>query len=62
MEFDKTKYDIEYHKKYKSQFKVDLSKEENQELTALLKEKNMKKVEFVRWAIEKLKQEKKLDK
>ena len=62
MEFDKTKYDIEYHKKYKSQFKVDLSNDENQELNNLLKEKGMKKVEFVRWAIKKLKQEKKLDK
>ena len=35
--FDKTKYDIDYRKKHKVQFNVDLNKEEMDSLKELLK-------------------------
>ncbi len=57
MAFDKAKYDIEYMKENRSQFKVDLKKDEKEELDALLQKKGLKKVEFVRWAMKKLKDE-----
>ena len=53
--FDKNKYDIAYHKEYYSQFKVDLKKEEKEELDLLLKKKNLTKVQFLRNAINELK-------
>lgn len=58
MAFDKAKYDIEYKRKNKKQFKVDLNVEEFEELTILLKEKGMTKVQLVRNAINLLKKEK----
>ena len=57
MAFDKAKYDIEYMKENRSQFKVDLKKDEKEELDALLQKKGLKKVEVVRWAMKKLKDE-----
>lgn len=53
--FDKNKYDIEYKKRFYSQFKVDLKKEEKEELDKLLIEKNLTKSQFLRNAIEELK-------
>lgn len=53
--FDKVKYDIAFHKQYYSQFRVDLKKEEMEELDLLLKEKNITKAQFLRNAIEELK-------
>jgi len=54
MKFDKTKYDIEYRKKNYKTFKVDLKKEELEELEKELKKKNMTKASFLRKAIDKL--------
>lgn len=53
--FDKKKYDIEFHKKFYSQFKVALKNEEYNELCDLLKKKNISKVDFVRNAFKELK-------
>ena len=52
--FDKTKYDMDYRKVHKSQFNVDLNKDEKDELDALLKESGMSKAEFLRKAIKQL--------
>lgn len=52
--FDKTKYDMDYRKVHKSQFNVDLNKDEKDELDALLKESKMSKAEFLRKAIKQL--------
>lgn len=52
---EKTKYDMDYRKKHKKQFNVDLNIEEYDELTELLKKQNIKKVQFVRIAFEELK-------
>lgn len=57
MAFDKAKYDLEYRKKHKVQFNVDLSKDENEKLNELLKKGNLKKAEFLRWAIKKLEED-----
>lgn len=56
--FNQSKYIQEYRKENKKQFNVDLNKEEFEELDKLLKEKGMTKVEFVRQAIERLKEKK----
>ena len=53
--FDKKKYDIEYNKLHKKQFKVNLNIEEYNILCELLKLKNLSKVQFVRNALEELK-------
>lgn len=53
--FDKKKYDIEYKKKNKRQFKVDLNIDEYEELNTLLKEKGLSKIQFVRDSFTKLK-------
>lgn len=53
--FDKQKYDTKYKKEHYSQFKVDLIKEEYQELCNLLEKKGIKKVDFVRNAFKELK-------
>ncbi len=58
MAFDKSKYDVEYRKKHKVQFNVDLNKDEMVELEKLLAKHKLSKVQFVRWSIDKLKQEK----
>lgn len=54
MAFDKSKYDIDYRKEHKVQFNVDLNKDENEELTKLLQKHNLKKVDFIRWAMKEL--------
>lgn len=53
--FDKQEYDTKYKKEHYSQFKVDLTKIEYQELCSLLEKKGIKKVDFVRKAFEELK-------
>ena len=55
-EFNKKNYDINYRKKYKSQFNVDLNKDEKNELDNLLNEKRVTKSEFLRIAISLLKE------
>lgn len=57
-EFNKEEYDINYRKKFKSQFNVDLNKDEKYELNALLKDKGITKSEFLRAAIHSLKDDK----
>lgn len=57
-EFDKKKYDIEYIKKHKKQFKVDLNIDEMETLNELLKKLGMTKAQFVREALEELKKRK----
>ena len=49
----KTKYDIEYRKKHKVQFNVDLNKEEMQSLNEALKASGTRKADFLRKAIRK---------
>ena len=53
--FDKAQYDVEYKKKFLSQFKVDLRKEEMEELNQLLEKFNLTKADFLRNAIVELK-------
>lgn len=53
--FDKRKYDIEYIKTHKKQFKVNLDIKFYDNLNLLLKEKNLTKVQFVKNAYEELK-------
>ena len=53
--FDKKKYDTEYKKSHYLQFKVDIKKEEKEELDLLLLEKKLTKADFLRNAIEELK-------
>jgi len=53
--FDKSKYDMNYRKIHKSQFNVDINKEEKEELDTLLSENMMTKTDFLREAIKKLK-------
>ena len=55
-EFNKKNYDIDYRKKYKSQFNVDLNKDEKNELDNLLNKKGITKSEFLRIAISLLKE------
>lgn len=55
MAFNKKQYDIEYKKKKKKQFKVDLNIDEYEELEQLLKAKGMTKVQLVREGLERLK-------
>ena len=57
--FNKVAYDNEYRKKHKAQFNVDLNIEEKEELELLLKEHGLTKVQFLRNAINDLKQQKK---
>ena len=54
MSFNKKEYDIEYMKKNKRQFKVDLNIEEYEKLDRLLKEKGMTKVQLVREGLARL--------
>lgn len=61
MAFNQNKYIQEYKKEHKKQFKVDLNKEEHQELKELLKKHNLTNVQFVRNAIEDLKKKIKKD-
>ena len=53
--FNQKKYITDYRKKHKSQFNVDLNVEEKQELEILLKKYSLSKTQFLRNAIELLK-------
>lgn len=53
--FDKRKYDIEYIKTHKKQFKVNLDISLYDELDLLLKEKKITKVTFIKNAFDELK-------
>lgn len=53
--FKKIQYDIEWRKKNKKQFKVDLNISEYEELCDLLNKKGLTKVDFVRKSFEELK-------
>lgn len=55
MTFNKRKYDIEYRKKKKKQFTVDLNIDEYDELVECLKKHNLTKVGLVRNALRDLK-------
>lgn len=56
--FNQTKYVNSYRKEHKAQFNVDLNKDEKELLDVLLEENNLTKVEFIRLAIEALKDKK----
>ena len=58
MAFNKAKYDIEYKKAHKTQFKVELNKDEATELDELLVANGLTKVQFVRNARDNLKNKK----
>ena len=47
---------MEYRKKHKKQFNVDLNADEHEEITNFLKSKNITKVKFVRDAFKELKE------
>lgn len=53
-EFNQQKYIQQYNKEHYKTFKVDLKKEELDNINMLLKEKNMTKAEFLRLAIKTL--------
>ena len=53
--FDKKAYDIKYRREHKARISVDLNIDEMNELNKLLDKNNMKKAEFIRWAIQELK-------
>ncbi len=53
--FDKRKYDIEYRRIHKKQFRVDLNLSDYNDLEVLLKTKNLTKSQFLRNSIEELK-------
>ena len=55
MAFNQNKYIQEYIKQHKKQFKVDLNIDEYQELKELLKKNNLSNVQFVRDAMQNLK-------
>lgn len=54
--FNQSQYINDYRKAKKKQFNVDLNKEEFEELNKILKDKNMTKVDFVRQALKRLKE------
>lgn len=53
-EFNQQKYIQQYNKEHYKTFKVDLKKEELDNINMLLKEKNMTKAEFLRLSIKAL--------
>jgi hypothetical protein len=55
--FNQSKYIQQYIKEHKKRFVCDLNKDEFEELEKILKEKGLKKVEFLRNSIENLKKE-----
>ena len=57
-EFNQTDYIREYNKKHYSSLKINLKKEEKEELDKLLKENGWTKPQFIRIAIEVLKKSK----
>lgn len=54
-QFNQSEYIKQYNKDHYKTFKVDLKKEELEELNKLLKKKKMTKATFLRQSIEKLK-------
>ena len=54
-EFNQNKYTQEYNKEHYKTFKVDLKKEELEELNKLILERNLTKAQFLRNAIDTLK-------
>ena len=56
--FNQMKYIKEYNKDHYKTFKVDLKKDEWEEIDSLLKEKGITKAQFIRDAIERLKEQK----
>ena len=57
-EFNQSEYIQKYNKEHYRAFKVDLKREELEEINKLLKEKNMTKAEFLRLSINALKNNK----
>lgn len=57
--FNQAKYIEQYKKEHYTQFKVNLKKEESEELENMLKEDNKTKAEFLRESIEKYKEKRK---
>ncbi len=55
--FNKKEYDMKFRKEKKKQFNVDLDISVYEELEELLKRKNITKAQFLRNAIEELKEE-----
>ena len=55
MAFNQKEYIKEYKKNHKKQFKVELNKDEHNELKELLKSHNLTNVQFVRNAMQDLK-------
>lgn len=55
MAFNQKEYIKEYKKNHKRQFKVELNKDEHNELKELLKSRNLTNVQFVRNAMQDLK-------
>lgn len=53
-QFNQLEYQKEYNKEHYKTFKVDLKKEEFEELDKILKEKGLTKAQFLRNAIEQL--------
>lgn len=53
--FNKKEYDYNYLKENYITFSAKLKKDENDKINELLKERNMNKAEFVRWAYNELK-------
>lgn len=56
--FNQMEYIKEYNKEHYKTFKVDLKKDEWEEIDSLLKEKGITKAQFIRDAIERLKKQK----
>lgn len=55
VKFNQTKYIQEYNKEHYKTFKVDLKKQEFDELNEVLKKKKLTKAQFLRDSIEKIK-------
>lgn len=55
--FDKIKYNIEYNKMNYKKFSCNMKIEEMEYINKLLKEKNITKPDFIRWAVKKLENE-----
>lgn len=53
--FNKAQYDMDYRKMHKAQLNVDINKDEKDELDMLLKDNMMSKTDFIRNAINQLK-------
>lgn len=58
--FNQKKYEQNWHKEHYSTFKVDLKKDEKEELDDILKKQNLSKADFLRKSINNLKEELKM--